>query len=348
MFESEDARNKIRDELKEKGHTVSFGKSLTGLQDAQFGGINDSFVLQVNNLIGNAKIDENIAEGLKDDIYQMYLASLPDVSMRHRSQHRKGTKGFETDQVRSFAFVAHHTASQLANMIYGRGMGEVLAEAKNVKDLVEMPDRLEKLKLDVAAVETLLTKQIDENTEDHLESDIKEAVENHDADEVDSLQRQLALYRKFYSDDVGDIKDGLDNYRFQQNKLLTLAKDVPQEASTRIADTLSELDKTYNFLMNPGSSDMDYIAGFVRQMGFIFNLGFSVSSGLLNGVQTPGVAIPVVAGRHGYGRTIAAFGQTYAEFGRAVLHMFHKDANVNYDMVELMVVKIPEAWAPWI
>ena len=66
------------------------------------------------------------AEKLKDEIYQMYLQTLPDRNFRRQYMHRQGTIGFSGDIARNFAVTGTNMANQLARIKYGpRIMGEL-------------------------------------------------------------------------------------------------------------------------------------------------------------------------------------------------------------------------------
>jgi hypothetical protein len=66
------------------------------------------------------------AEKLKDEIYQMYLQTLPDRNFRRQYMHRQGTTGFSGDIARNFAVTGTNMANQLARIKYGpRIMGEL-------------------------------------------------------------------------------------------------------------------------------------------------------------------------------------------------------------------------------
>jgi hypothetical protein len=79
------------------------------------------------------------AEKLKDEIYQMYLQTLPDRNFRRQYMHRQGTIGFSGDIARNFAVSGTNMANQLARIKYGpRIMGE-LERANDT--LVGNPDK---------------------------------------------------------------------------------------------------------------------------------------------------------------------------------------------------------------
>lgn len=66
------------------------------------------------------------ADKLMDEIYQMYLQTLPDRNFRRQYMHRQGTTGFSGDIARNFAVTGTNMANQLARIKYGpRIMGEL-------------------------------------------------------------------------------------------------------------------------------------------------------------------------------------------------------------------------------
>ena len=72
---------------------------------------------------GMAEID---VERLKDEIYQMYLQTLPDRNFRRQFMHRQGTTGFTGDIARNFAVTGTNMANQLARIKYGpKIMGQI-------------------------------------------------------------------------------------------------------------------------------------------------------------------------------------------------------------------------------
>jgi hypothetical protein len=89
-----------------------------------------------NTVSAMTRID---AEKLKDEIYQMYLQTLPDRNFRRQYMHRQGTIGFSGDIARNFAVTGTNMANQLARIKYGpRIMGE-LERANDT--LVGNPDK---------------------------------------------------------------------------------------------------------------------------------------------------------------------------------------------------------------
>jgi hypothetical protein len=65
---------------------------------------------------GGTEVD---ADKLKDEIYQLYLHTLPERSFRRKYMHRQGKAGFGGDIHRNFVVSGTDSASQLARLKYG-------------------------------------------------------------------------------------------------------------------------------------------------------------------------------------------------------------------------------------
>jgi hypothetical protein len=68
---------------------------------------------------------------LVDDINQLYMASLPDLSWAKHGIHRKGTPGFSQDARRAFAQNMFHGARYLAKLRYADRLGDHLMEMQD-------------------------------------------------------------------------------------------------------------------------------------------------------------------------------------------------------------------------
>lgn len=81
---------------------------------------------------------------LKDQIYQLYFATLPEQNFRKHFLHRKGTAGFRADALRNFAKSSFHTSVQLAKIEYGDKLRKSLTRAWDATK--GMPDRDERFR----------------------------------------------------------------------------------------------------------------------------------------------------------------------------------------------------------
>lgn len=86
----------------------------------------DSLDMQDGSLGGNTA---DLKNKLLDDINQMFIKALPDLSYRKHFMHRKGTPGFSSDVMRGFASSAFHAASHIARLNYGDRMTFALQDA---------------------------------------------------------------------------------------------------------------------------------------------------------------------------------------------------------------------------
>lgn len=79
------------------------------------------------------------ADKLMDEIYQMYLQTLPDRNFRRQYMHRQGTTGFSGDIARNFAVTGTNMANQLARIKYGP---RIMSELERANDtLAGNPDK---------------------------------------------------------------------------------------------------------------------------------------------------------------------------------------------------------------
>ncbi|MEB5539704.1 PLxRFG domain-containing protein [Vibrio cholerae] len=101
----------------EKLHKAGF--SLNSGMKAQFNAVQKAslpFVADVLQLVEQANMHTPAKESLSDEIYQMYLRTLPARSMRRNFIHRKGVAGFSQDAVRALADQGFRQSRQQARL----------------------------------------------------------------------------------------------------------------------------------------------------------------------------------------------------------------------------------------
>jgi hypothetical protein len=137
MYETVNALRTREKELRKEGFDPKVGTKLEnppGQAGANAGFMSD--IASMLDKIGGAK-----AEQVKDDIYQLYLKTLPDLSARKSFIHRKKTKGYSQDAIRAFAHKTFHIGSQLARLENShqleRLMSEMGDEVKKSSDSVK-------------------------------------------------------------------------------------------------------------------------------------------------------------------------------------------------------------------
>ena len=75
--------------------------------------------------------DPDAKEKLKDDIYQLYLQTMPEQSFRRQFIHRKGIAGFRTDLLRDVADTTSKMAVQLSRIKYAPQLRNSISQARD-------------------------------------------------------------------------------------------------------------------------------------------------------------------------------------------------------------------------
>ncbi len=135
MFESGNDLERAVKDLRGRGWTIG-AQGLKGeakSKDAPPG----SFVADI---IGQLH-KNGVSEKTQDDIYQIYLQALPELSIRKHQIHRKSVPGFDTDAVRAFAYNMHHGSHQLARLRYSHLLQMTLDKLRKDQDAARrLPD----------------------------------------------------------------------------------------------------------------------------------------------------------------------------------------------------------------
>jgi len=117
---------------------------LKGLRDKSTTNDTAPLLKQIFELIGDG-MSEVDAEALKDQIYQLYLTTMPEQSFRRQFIHRKGTAGYSGDALRNFITSSTNMANQLARLKYGPQMITAVDSAKESLKGNPEKDKLEML-----------------------------------------------------------------------------------------------------------------------------------------------------------------------------------------------------------
>lgn len=135
-FEKAQEQRRFADEMKQdKNHKVEDG----ALADAEATrkAVDPNFVADVEDILA----DLPNAEQIKDEVWQRYLESLPDMSIRKSRIHRKGRAGYVSDAVRAFGHHLFHGSHQLARMTYSMDLEDALDQARDESRETKDPTR---------------------------------------------------------------------------------------------------------------------------------------------------------------------------------------------------------------
>ncbi|MCW2284937.1 hypothetical protein M2323_002936 [Rhodoblastus acidophilus] len=132
-FESETDRKRFaREQSQVKGQHVETGLMQEGKDRGKM--VDPRFMENLDAILD----DSNVSREVRDQVWQRYLESLPDMSMRKHRIHRKGTMGFNTDALRAYAHTMFHAGHQMSRLKYGIDLQEHLDEMH--KEVEVSPD----------------------------------------------------------------------------------------------------------------------------------------------------------------------------------------------------------------
>jgi hypothetical protein len=122
-------------EMRDEGFTVEVGVIGRDMDMSRY--VDPNFVADVTEILG----DDAAAGGVMDAIWQRWLETLPDYSLRKSRIHRKGTPGFDGDALRAFAHQMFHGAHQLARLKYGMDLTKHIEAAAREAKVAPDPTR---------------------------------------------------------------------------------------------------------------------------------------------------------------------------------------------------------------
>lgn len=130
----------------EREHRASFEKDYPGskIEKGVLDNVNDlrramdpRMVAEIEEILGRAGVDDVVM----DAIWQRYLTTMPDLSIRKRYIHRKGRAGFERDALRVFAHQMFHGAHQMTRLKHGGDLKALTDDAAEQAKASDDPTR---------------------------------------------------------------------------------------------------------------------------------------------------------------------------------------------------------------
>ena len=132
--------------LRADGFTVKTktAKQYTRAMDGSAGRFAGDVLTMLNDLdVSEATVAGKAADlksKLMDDVNQLFIRALPDLSYRKHFAHRKNTPGFSSDMMRGFASSAFHAASHIARLNHADQMSFALEDAFKAIDRADDGD----------------------------------------------------------------------------------------------------------------------------------------------------------------------------------------------------------------
>ncbi|TDW63089.1 N12 class adenine-specific DNA methylase [Novosphingobium sp. PhB55] len=134
-FESPREQADFAKEMRSAGHNVEIGVLDDG--GALRAQVDPRFVAAVEGILE----DSDAPESVRDSVWQLWLETMPDMSVRTNRIHRKGRAGFNKDALRAFGNHMFHGSHQLARLKYALDMDEALAVARDQAKTLPDPVR---------------------------------------------------------------------------------------------------------------------------------------------------------------------------------------------------------------
>ena len=131
MYESASEWQKGKKELAAQGYRVTNANRRIETARA-VDGASQGFVAELLDVLKEG----NVGEKVQDDVYQLYLRTVPDLSVRKHFIHRQKVAGYSADALRAFAGNMNHTAYQLARLRHGHRLE---------REMVQMRDEVSEL-----------------------------------------------------------------------------------------------------------------------------------------------------------------------------------------------------------
>ena len=253
-----------------------------------FGAVNKidpSFVASVTGLLVEKEIvytDPETGEKhtrpsseLSDQIWQMYLKALPEMSARKAYIHRKGRLGFTHDALRAFGDNTFHGTHQLAKLKHGYELSGLLRdigeEAEELLQRSSLIDNMEKFDFRP------------EGYEEDSEHQVLWAV---------ASKEYRPLYRKYKKENGTQDSETLD--QDAANRAKAKLKAESEHDGQWAVPVAKELAKRHEYTMNPKSAAW---ATNLTAFGFFWFLSTSPAAGVLNLTQTAISAYPILRAR---------------------------------------------------
>ena len=276
--ESKRERNAWIEEMQAKGFIVVPIEEQTS-DIEQMNKIDPGFVASVTGLLdekGVIDADGKVIPGslVQDQIWQMYLRTLPELSARKAYIHRLGRLGFTHDALRAFSDHSFHGTHQMAKLRYGWELSEHLRNAE--EDAVILMQRADKIK------GMMDTGWRPKGFED---------ASIHDVLWDTILGGKGREYRALYSKYKKAANVGSEFHEPSYIKARDqLIKEAEHDGPWAVP-LANELKRRHQYNMNPKSGALSTK---LTAFGFLWFLSTSPAAGVLNMTQTAISAYPVL------------------------------------------------------
>jgi hypothetical protein len=328
-FESESALNRAKESF--QGDLIGSGRKIEDMKDNEFDSVGEGFIANIQSMLQEAEAPEE----LQDQVYQMFLETLPSVSMRKNSIHRQGIAGFDKDAMRAFSNSLWHGSKQLSNLMYNNEMSRLLSDAKKAIDVASSRSQVKQIENEIEAAQKLL-----DDWANYPLVALKNDLDNDPGDKV--IESMISLRKKYETLDEKDRVKRLKSIIKKHNELIESADKIRSQDNGPIqaSKLVSEMNKAFEDMQK---SDYSPLVQTAMQFNFVTMLGLSPAFFLVNTIQTPAVAMPRAFGRFGnLPKVMKVYGDSLADFMDAVVNR-RKDEYGNWSLTATLKDKLAKA-----
>ena len=138
MFETNEQALQYMNDMKEQHPTWIPKKGVKDDEQSSFQEVDPEYASAVAGLIKNADgIGRKEQFELADAVWQLYLQTLPEMSIRKQSIHRGKVKGWDEDAMRAYSSIALHHAHHITKLRHGDVIRGLLVRAEEESNSLE-------------------------------------------------------------------------------------------------------------------------------------------------------------------------------------------------------------------
>ncbi len=138
MFETNEQALQYMNDMKKQHPTWIPKKGVKDDEQSSFQQVDPEYAQAVTGLITNADgIGRKEQFELADAVWQLYLQTLPEMSIRKQSIHRGKVKGWDEDAMRAYSSIALHHAHHITKLRHGDVIRGLLVRAEEESNSLE-------------------------------------------------------------------------------------------------------------------------------------------------------------------------------------------------------------------
>jgi GGDEF domain-containing protein len=287
----------------EGGEILGAGKQI--LEDLRKGEVGLDFVSQVDEMLASLPATPEL-DDVRNELYQLYLENLPDVSSRKHFIQAKKTPGYSRDVLRALSDKAHHDANLLSRIQHAHKLRAALDDAREAVDAAASKAKRDALSQRIAELEMLNEHQLLHKDE----ATTVDVLRNLGVDEEDERSRLNKAFKEMRRQfgDLDEVQSEIDRL----NAVYQVAEGIrKQDAKVFASDVVGEMNLAFQSWLSPNVSPATV---FLNQFGFFMHLAMSPAQFIANALQAPIMSAPMAAAKFGFAKANRAFAQAYREF----------------------------------